>query len=382
MSIVFFDGFNTNTTNINSFLDNNYWIFNSSDITINTSGRTGSALDINNSVWSVGNGLENLYVDLVNFDSPLNSNNAMGLGFAVLRVKNDTNFITIFNDDIEILSFNIESTQSGDSLGIVVYEDGSPITTYDLQSASGYSYTFDDWSGGSQSGKIINSYIYFELYIDAKDANSLKIRANNLDLLNSSNNISTSITPFTNLDKIRFFGGHNNNSGDTFNRRSYDDLYLAGGNSINDTLLGSDTKIHLYSPSLIWSTEQWNSTSFSSAFDLGSNDGDSTIVSTDQQGATNDYAFFRSTSGSFTNNVVGGVKVMSTARKSNVDTSFTHTITNPFDNSITEIGTNHLVDSSSYKFYSDFFLENPLTNSDWTLDDLINNMYIGIRKKS
>jgi hypothetical protein len=388
MSIVFFDGFNSNTTNVNFFLDSNYWTFNTSDISINTSGRTGRALSINNSVWSVGNGLQNRYIDLVNFNSPLDSNNALGLGFAVSQIKNNTNFITIFNDNVEILRFNIERPEDSqgvflNSLVIAVYQNGSLITTYDLKSAPEYNYSFGNWGFSSISGFVIPEYIYLEFYIDAKDTNSLRIRANNLNLLNSSGQTSTSITPFTNLDKIRFFGGHDNSQGDTFSLRSYDDLYLTGGNSISDTLLGSDTRIHLYTTSNIHTTEEWNTTGFSSAIDLRSNDGDSSFVFSDQSDITNDYVTFRTSSGDFTNVFVGGVKVMSTARSpGNVNNSFTHTITNPSDNSITEIGTNYVVDSSSYRFYSDFFLQHPLTNSDWTLDDLVNNMYIGIRKKS
>ena len=392
MSIVFFEGFNISNGDLRR-LDTDYWSVPASDITFG-SGRTNNAIYLRSSLYAEGMA-SNKRLDLTNFISPLTNNNALGLGFYVNQIKqNESKLVSFHNGVSEVLSINVITTSynSTSSIGLDVVQNGESVGTYDFKSPVGYTYNIQNAFYADNSWKQhINSAIYLEFFIDAKNVNTIKIRVNGLDMYNDSSSTDTAITGFSNIDKISFYGAHdnaaNNQNGDN---RLYDDLYLTGGSNVNDTLLGSNTKIYRIGPESRTSTDQWYSSSgdstpsyndpaLNSNGDVNSNDGDNSYIYTAVSGNTSLFNITNLPTDNTVPSGVGGIKVINTARKLIQDSSFVNVYASGDGQTITEFGPQHLLDQASYNYYNHFAFQNPETNADWTIED-INNMQLGVRK--
>lgn len=389
MSVVFFEGFNINNSDTKK-LDTDYWSVPNNNISFGV-GRTSNALYIKSSPYASGMAL-NKRLDLVNFDSPLASGNSFGLGFYVSEIKqNESKLISVHNNLSEVLAANIIITTYNDnnSIGIEITQNGSPVTVYDFQSPLGYTYSFTDllWENGVLRTSL-NQAVYLEFFVDAKNTNTLRIRVNGLDMLNSASSTTTAISGFNNIDKISFYGSHDNqaNSPSQANRL-YDDLYLTSGSGINDTLLGSNTKIYRILPesnsnTLDWSNTSWDSfpwnvAHYNATGDVQSNNGDNSYIYTT---VTNNTILFNMQNlPESVPSGIGGVKFMNTARKLIQDGSFTNVYSSGDGQTISEFGPQYLLDSTIYRYCNSFSFKNPQTENDWTIND-INNMQLGVRK--
>lgn len=373
MSVVFFEGFNHDNSEAIK-LDPNYW--SSPDmpsISFGNVGRTHNSVIIQTSAGA--NGLAgNKRLDLSNFVSPLTSNNCFGIGFWTNQwsIRPNNRLISISNGGVEVLNINIIQTtysSPNDSFGFQVLQNNVSKGIYDIRSVVGYNYSI--WNS------FVNSDIYLEFYIDPKDSYSLRIRANGMDMFNQSNNASTTISDFTNIDKISLFGA--DDSAGRVDARAYDDFYLSTGSTIENTLLGKEVRIYRLNPESHSSTMEWTSNrGWGPNNDLGSNDGDNSYYFVD---TINKTALFNINNLPVSSGSVGGVKLLNTARKVSGNITFTNVYAPSDGQTINNLGPTHSVDTASYKYFNSFILKNPSTNNDWTIND-VNNLQLGMKKLS
>lgn len=375
MGIVFFEGFNYNDSDIKK-LDTNYWSIASNDSYF-TSARTGNGIYIKSSPLASGLSF-NKKLDLNNFNSPLASGNAFGIGFWVADIAPSSNLISVYNGALEVLDIDIvKTTHNGsDSIGLSVSQNGSLTTTYDFKSALGYTYGFGVSYYSDPATPFLSSAVYLEFYTDSKSSNTFRVRANGLDLLNASSSTNTAITGFSNIDKITLYGPHDrgvNNS--TSFTRGYDDFYLSYGNNINDTLLGVDTKVHRLLPDGTGDSIDWSNTYAYSS--LWSNDGDNSYIYSQNPNDTSTYVI--SNLPNLPNGTsVGGIRLFNTARKVSQNGSFVNVFASGTGGQIIDIGQPYSLTANSYDYYNSFVFKNPQNSGDWTVSD-INNMHIGVK---
>lgn len=391
MSIVFFEGFNISNSDTKK-LDTNYWSIPENDITFG-SGRTNNGAYIRSSPYASGM-TANKRLDLTNFISPLTNNNALGLGFYVTEIKqNESKLVSFHNGASEVLSINVITTSynSTSSIGLDVVQGGVSVGIYDFKSPVGYTYGLPDAFYVDGGWRLrVNQATYLEFFIDSKNANLIRIRVNGLDMYNGSSSTNTTITGFSNIDKISLYGAHDNVANSTANaNRLYDDLYLTGGSDINNTLLGSNTKIYRIGPesnsatmdwySLSGDNHPWLGPSYNANGDVSTNDGDNSYIYTVASGNTSLFNMSNLPTGSTLPSGVGGIKVFNTARKLIQDSSFVNVYASGDGQTIAEFGPQHQLTQASYDYYNHFAFQNPQTNTDWTIED-INNMQLGVRK--
>lgn len=377
MSVVFFEGFN-HSDNDAVKLDPYYWTNNNDINTISfSSGRTNNAISIANSNYE--DGLSgNRKLDLSNFTSPLASQNAFGIGFWVnaYTLKPESRLLSLHNGSTELMQINIVTTtysSENDSFGLQVIQNNVVKGTYDFRAVTGATYAIGSFSSGKYFS--VND-LYLEFYIDS-NTNTINIRVDGIDMINSLNSATTQIDGFSNMDKISLYGTHNN----WFTTpRAYDDFYLTSGNSIVDTLLGKDVKIYRLNPNGAVSTTDWtNNPSWADAnYILSRNDGDNTYYSTDINDST---ALFNMENAPVSTGSVGGVKVITTARKVAADVSFTSVYAPADGETVNSFGPTHTINSNTYKYFNTFLIKNPANNNDWTITD-INNIQLGFKKLS
>lgn len=396
--VVFFEGFNYSNSDVKR-LESSYWsASNNFNITFGN-GRTGNGVYLAPSPYASGTSY-NTRLDLSNFTSPLTNNNAFGLGLYVSTLTGDgintpvsagvENFITMYNGNAEVLKIATGNTsfdpgQTNDSLGIKIYQNNTLAGTFDFKSVIGRTYNLN------HSNRWVNNYldifnwvdnIYLEFYIDPKNTNSIRVRINGMDMVTSSSSTNIAISGFTDITKISFYG-----TNDSYGNRMYDDLYLTKGSNIDNTLLGTNTKIYRILPESNSATMEWQNTwsdsnpwygaGYNAPGDVSSNDGDNSYLHT---GTTDAVALFNlqnlpnsAPSG------VGGVRVLNTARKGMQDGVFTNVYASGDGEIISEIGPQFNLTSTIYNSYNHFMLANPQTNANWTIQD-INNMQLGVKK--
>lgn len=390
MSIVFFEGFNISNSDTKK-LDTNYWSIPENDITF-SSGRTGNGVYIRSSPYASGMAA-NKRLDLTNFISPLTNNNALGLGFYVVEIKeNESKLVSLHNGLSDLLEINLITTSynSSTSFGLEIRQNGSQVTVYDFKSPVGYTYGLQNGFYYNGWKLALNQGVYLEFFIDAKNTNTFRARINGLDMFNNDGVVATAISGFTNIDKISLYGTHDNVTNNSYNgNRMYDDLYLTGGSNINNTLLGSNTKIYRIGPesnaspmdwySLSGDNQPWYGAAYNAAGDVSSNDGDSSYIYTAVSGNTSLFNMNNLPTGPTVPSSVGGIKVINTARKLTQDASFVNVYASGDGQTIAEFGPQHQLNQASYNYHNHFAFQNPQTNTDWTVAD-INNMRLGVRK--
>lgn len=368
MNLVFFEGFNSNN-NDTIKLDSNYWY--TSEIYSYSSGisfydssggaRTDNAISIN--------GYYNQKINLINFNSPLNYHNAFGVGFFITRGAINSNLISFSSSGNPLL--NINFIRNNNNIALEILQNNISKNTYFFKDVVGNNY---DYFKNNYTGEVygINN-IYLEFYIDAKNTNSLRIRANGLDMIDSSSGNITSISGFSDMDTITLYGSSH---GQTINVL-YDDFYLTGGNTIDDTLLGSNVRIYqLNTSSNSSSNMQWLSNTSTQASVLNSNDGDNSYCFAN---TVNSMALFNMSDLPVASGSIGGIKLNNTARKVSDNVSFTNIYASGEGASVTGIGTTYNLTDASYKSCNSFVFKNPLTNNDWTIEE-INSMQVGFTK--
>lgn len=369
MNIVFFEGFNYDNSDIVK-LYTDYWSSaNMNDISFSFYGRTGSCIAIANSPANDGmNG--NKRLDLTNFTSPLVSSSGMGIGFWINNygLFGNNKLLSLSYNNNEILNINTIYSSTTDSIVLDVVQSGVSLGVYDFKSVIGYTYGFQLLQGTLY---LTGNNLYLEFYIDPKNTNTIRIRINGIDMTNGSSNVSTSISGFTNIDKISLFGCCQNSVSTT---RMYDDFYVAGGNSIDDALLGSNVKIYRINPISKASRMEWTG----EAYALSTNDGDTGYVYSNM---INQIGLFNIGDLPVSSGSIGGIKLLNTARKVGENVSFTNIYASGDSATIYELGPHHTVNSTIYSGFNSFVFKNPQTNNDWTLNE-INNMQLGLKKLS
>jgi hypothetical protein len=391
MPIVFFEGFNSSDTDAIK-LDTYYWSTNDESKISFVGGRTDNQINLANR--PILSGLQyNNTLSLSNFSDPLVSHSGIGLGFYSpnysLRTNNTAagspyaeTLLSFYDNAGEVLKLDIIKTiyNSSPSVGLALYQNSTLVDVYDFESVLG-----NTWSIYSQADTLsIQESSYIEFYIDALNGNfAVRFSANNsyeTYLLNSSNNIYTTITPFNNLSGITWYS---TNDGISNHYRGIDDLYLTAGNSVSECLLGNNTKIYRKYPNSDTAIASWlggygGSVSSPSYSYVDDNDGDTGYIFSSTSG---DACLFGMTGISEpAPSGVGGVKVINIVKKSMLDSdmSFINIMTSGNNEPVTEIGSGHLVDSTAYSYKTSFFFNNPLTSAEWTKQE-ITDMELGVK---
>jgi hypothetical protein len=391
MSLIFFEGFNHNNGDIINKLDSAYW----SDNTVSnppyagysySSFRTNNCIVLNNRPTASGLSA-NTVLTLQNFTDPLVSKNGFGLGACFRDIATSHSsyapypsgekLVSFHNNDGEVLRVDVVKTMDGNSIGFAIYQNNLLIDTYDVKSPLGYS-----WAVGVQySFNYINpSEVYLEFYIDPKNNNQMCMRmsaSNTIEahLLNSSSGIYTAISGFNSLSSIKFYSHHNSQS-----TLMIDDLYLTNGDSVSESLLGSNTRIYQLATDSNTNTMQWSSMDGSSSqyYYLQSNDGDSNYI---YSSASGDKSLFNINDlGGDVPSGIGGIKLKNVIRKSSLsnDFQFTNIISSGNMSTTYDIGDIHTINSTTYSYKNSFAFINPITGSGWTKND-INAMQIGVK---
>jgi hypothetical protein len=404
MSVIFFEGFNYSSNDLTK-LDSNYWSSSDpSQLTYNGGdpsifGIKGGDLSIKNR--PEGSGLASNYtLTLSNFNDPLATNNAFGLGFNIgiyaLRINQNfaplyaENLVSFHDNNGEVLRIDIIKTiyNSANSIGLGIYQNNILVDTYDFRNVPGSTWSIND-------NLSISTSSYLEIYIDAKNNNQIGIRFSaasspNTWLLNTSNNIYTNITGFDDLDKIIFYS-RDYSSGAPFYgsyNMTLDDLYLTGGNSAEECLLGGNTRVYSFSTS----SNDSASNDYNNPGNWQPNDGNGWPSYKNMWGNDGDNKYFYSASSgdtSFFNlsnldpaapTGVGGIKLRNVIKKTGgPNVEFINVMKSAEgDENFVNIGTTHTINSTIYSDKNSFVFTNPITSGNWTKSD-IDNMQIGIR---
>jgi hypothetical protein len=234
---------------------------------------------------------------------------------------------------------------------------------------------------------VATNKIYFECFVDAKSQNRLLIRLSvdgggqNLIAKNTSNNIYTSISGFSNLTSVRFYSMAVSASDSYDNsKRQIDDLYINGSGSADTCLLGSDTKIHRISPTGTTSISGWISNTNNPITSITSADGDASYIYADvlSSGVQSLFDFTDVPVGSPTGLIL--LKSMNIARKTSLDSNskFINIMRSGTTGTIFELGSTNTISDIDYTTFSQIVYNNPVTGSGWRISD-INNMQIGIK---
>lgn len=388
---LFFEGFN-NLNSYNIKIDENYWSTNDITKLSHVEGRTGNQIKIANR--PIASGLEfNNTLTLSNFTDPLDNHNAFGFGFYTdpfsIRTNNNNapapyaeNFISFYNGSTEVLRIDIIKTtfESTNSAGFGIYQNNNLVDTYDFKSFSGYS-----WGVYSEANTIsIQDSAYIEIYIEPKNNNKIALRISSRNtieglLRNSSNSIYTTITGFNNLTSIKFYS-----TNDAINwNRTIDDLYLIGGNNINDCLLGHETRIYRLNPSSDSSYQDWDGLENGTVnppyfYYVSSDDGDATLIYSSVSGDQSIYNLQNIPEPSPT--YVSGVKLINIPRKYSTgkDANIINVCTSGNDSVPVDFGNPYLINSDTYSSKTQFVFINPITGNMWTKQE-INDMQFGIK---
>lgn len=394
-NIIFFEGFNDANSDLIK-LDSSYWLSsNTSKISFGT-GRTSNSLLIDNRPQ--GSGIASNYtLTLSNFDDPLVSYSGFAVGFALcesygVRTNNDSpplyneNLISFHDNSGEVLRIDVIKTtfNSSNSLGLGIYQSGILVDTYDFKNVPGASWSYYEYNGYIS----ISEPAHIQVYVDAKNNNQIGIQfsANtsyDTWLLNTSNNIYTSITGFNNLDKIIFYSNNSNFGAESTYRTNIDDVYITAGNSDSECLLGYNTRIYplpldYFSYGL--TPNDWkahNNNSGNNYYYLNSNDGDSTYAYSSSSG---DISIFNISDLSISAPTgIGGIKIKNVIKKTGgPNLNFTNVIRSGETESIFNVGNTHSISNITYDQKNSFVFINPITSGSWTKED-IDNMQIGIK---
>lgn len=406
MAIILYEGFNGSTTD-SPKLDTTYWSTNNLPAITYGSGRTGNAVRINSFSYSSPPPENPNNLVLGNFGNPLATDNCIGLGCSYEghaistlyfdgwnSVGADPLYRNRFmefrnNEDVVVLTLNlIFTTYLGSfSIGLEVSQNGTPITVYDFRSYTGFSWGISvPGNNYIERFASVSSRIYLELFIDAKNQNRMSVRVSqdggtiHGTLLNSSNQVYTTITPFSSLKSITWYATHNWH---TTTAMAIDDLYFSRGNLESECLLGANTRIYRLSVDSTGTTAQWISNNTNTQHNnLATADGDSNYIYSSINASGDTSIFGLSNLPVSPTNVAITVKPINYVRKTSSDptqnTKFVNVMTTGTGGPILTLGPEQLVNNNTYMVDSSLITINPATGAPWTISD-INNMQIGIR---
>lgn len=388
MSVLFFEGFNysdSDNIKLNSF----FWSVNNPTKISFAGGRTNNMIRLENRPSN--SGLDaNTVLSLQNFTDPLINNSGFAIGFAIggnciaHRSLNQStspyleNFIKFYDNNSEVLSLDIIRTSGnyGNSLGFGVYQNNSLVDVYDLKSHLGYSWTIGD----NGTYLYLANAAYIDIYIDPINSGEISINfsannTNNAQLRNTSNQYYTSISGFSSLNQINFYS--NGYTSSQF--MSLDDLYIKGGNTREECVLGNSVKIYQLTLNSNTSANDWKSIPSapgSEYFYLTNNDGDAGYILSSNSGDISLYNLTDLPNDSPSG--VAGIKISNIVRSSNIDTDWNF-VNLMSDGTNTVEDTNvYTVDSTIYSTKESFIFENPITESGWLKSD-INSLQIGLK---
>ena len=216
-------------------------------------------------------------------------------------------------------------------------------------------YLYSEWYGAYMYG----NWNHFEFEIDLV-SNTVAARRNGQTLYTESTGALTVLLPDA-MPSVGAFRFHGHPSSEY----SIDDMYVAtsAGTTAN-TWLGPNTRV--YSPGFAASTPaEWSNGSSASA--VNADDNDSSFISTNVINKVN--VFDTGVSPSPSDAIVGGVKLLSVARKVTLDAAYRH-VYKDTDGVIHNLSPNFDLTTTAYKRSSAFAFENPATASPWTLAEL------------
>lgn len=397
MATLFFEGFNNQNTTSRK-LDENYWSTPTLSKIEMGSGRTGNQVYLLNRPAASGL-TDSTALTLYNFTDPLINDTSFAIGFYTdyyaIRTNNNNapppyaeKFLEFYNSGVSVLRIDIIKTtyQSTNSLGLGIYQNDSLVDTYDFKSFTGHTWT----TYFENNAAMIQQQSYIEVYIDPKNNNEIAIRfsannTNNAFLRNTTNNIYTTISGFNNLTSIKFYGNNDILYGETSYRRTIDDLYLCGGNSPSECLLGNNTKIYRLNLNSNTPTQEWfgqyaGGISQSDYWYVSSDDGDTSYIFSSTRG--NQSIFNLSDIPNDAPSNISGIKIINIARKSSIQgANFNNVFTSGNDTSPIDIGgagSGFYINSDQYSTKSEFLFTNPFTGSGWTKQE-INDLQVGVK---
>ena len=399
MAVVFFEGFNFGAEADPATLDTNYWSANRG-WSFSSDGRTDYSVRLPNR--EEGSALSgNATLTLSNFVDPLSvaggSNACLGLGFWVGNsglVSGHTDYQSspYLENLVSLATSNgtlsIDLARPSDSNGVLlaVSENGSVLSTYDLRSAAGHTFSMQNYNG---TFGYVNNPTYFDFFFDAANG-VFSVRAANTDnmlpalLYNNSSASNTAITSFNSLTGVTLYGKQNKVNWNNGDGRRFDDFYLTTGAALSDVFLGSKTRIYRKrvnsTISSSWTrdsqyTELWNA--------LNSNNGDSQYIKSFGD-SVEAITGLEDMPGDDANNpaYVSGVQFINVVRTAGPGTQyFKNTAAPTSGDSTQEIGPTYTVTGETYVVKKAFFFTNPLTSTSWS-KTAVNNMVVGVKNKS
>ena len=167
-----------------------------------------------------------------------------------------------------------------------------------------------------------------------------------------------------------------------FGTRYFDDLYITGGNTYSECLLGNNTKIYRLNADNDSSYVQWqgrsNGTTYNGNYSyINNNNGDTNYIFSSTSGNQAIFSFNNLSVNAASG--IGGIQIINIARNQSVDNSgFINVMTDSDETPIVYIGSGYTISSDQYNSYSQFIFTNPITSGAWTTSD-INNMQIGVK---
>ena len=389
MPVVFFEGFNFDDSQAIT-LNPAYWT-NSGGIGF-SSARTGYGVRMpsrgENTALS-----NNAWLKLSNFTDLLATYSHIGIGFWVspqsIRSSNsaytETNFENLFSLTTNNGTLSVDIARPSDNVGalLVVRENGATMGSYDFRTAAGNS-----WQHGNVgfNGGVV-SYIGNDMYLDFvfnAASGTFAVRAAggstlSTPLYNSSGSATTTITSFSSVTEVKFYGQQWLPSW-TGAVRVFDDFYFTAGNTLSDVFLGPNTRIYRLgvegSVSYNWQRSDGNDP----AYQLSSNNGDANYIKSAAGGET--ALLSMSNLPGDAPAYVQGVKVFNVVRKAGLDNqSMVNIMASTSGDTPQEIGPTYSIPSETYSMKENVFLTNPITSSDWTTS-AVNNMALGVKNKT
>jgi hypothetical protein len=396
MAVVFFEGFNFGSHGDPATLDTNYW--SASRGWGWGEGRTGNAVALPDRAEGTATS-ENSTLTLSNFTDPLSSaggsNTCVGLGFWVSNygvVAGSTeyqaapyleNFVALTTSN-GTLSIDFARPSDGNGVLLVVRENGTTLSTYDMRSAPGNNFNAQNINNLIS---FVSNNVYFDFFFDAA-AGVFSVRAASESMLpallyNNSGSANTAITSFNSLTAVTLYGKQNSRFFNNSLRR-IDDFYLTTGASLSDVFLGSKTRIYRRNVnSTISSSWTPDGNGTDPAYAMQYNNGDSQYMKSFGNSAEM-LLSLEDMPGDDTNNpsYVSGVQFINTVRTAGPGTQyFKNTAASTASDSPQEIGPTYTVTGETYGVKKTFFFTNPLTGTSWS-KTAVNNMVIGVKNKS
>ena len=255
--------------------------------------------------------------------------------------------------------FHIAARAAASGMALSIYDPtapSSPVGSFIINTNTnipGTSMYFEGW------GHAMNGWNYLEFEIDLV-SNTIAARRNGQTLFTENTGALTVLLTMAlpSIGAFTFYG----HPGQDY---AIDDMYIADATGTTaNTWLGLNTRV--YSPGFNAGTPaEWSNGS--NAVAINSDDNDNNFISTNVINKVN--VFDTAVSPSPSDAVVGGIKLLSVARKVTLDAAYRHVYKHTND-IVYNLSSNFNLTSTTYQRSSSFTFQNPATASPWTLADL------------